>query len=619
MLVSMKKVTLYALKEDRAAILLNLQRDGNVMLLAQAEGTSIPGTDDLGSRVETAKSAIKFVSMHVGKPLLMAAKTPVTYDEFLRETGEGVALSEQVDSLSEKIASLRNEASTLLAQAEHLHPWLGLDVRLEDLKETGTSTFFAGYLPDTELDKLREELKDLTAEILLLAEAPEGRAMVVFAHKSAAAQVKHILKTTEFIDVIFPKRTGFVREIIAESKKAAAMKETLAHELEIEALEVAKRKSELFLYYDQLAAKQERVKYAGEETEKTFCLQGWVRSDKEDEVSRAVAEATNAYDLNFSEPEEGEIPPTVMQNGKFSTPYEAVTELYSRPRIGSIDPNFMMAPFHFIFFGMMLSDAGYGLILTCLLFIMLKVFKPQETAGKLMTVVFFGSISTVIWGALFGGWFGLEWQPLLFVPMKEPLKMLALCFALGALHLVSGMVMKMYLEIKRGQVWNAVFDQLSWLILFTGLFLMVYLPNSSIGKYTAMASAALIVLTGGREKEGYISKLIAGLLSLYNISSYVSDLLSYSRLFALGLATGVIAVVINTIAQMLSEAGPIGVAAAVVVLIGGHIFNILINVLGSFVHTCRLQYIEFFGKFYEAGGKAFVPLAIRTKYMDVTK
>lgn len=197
--------------------------------------------------------------------------------------------------------------------------------------------------------------------------------------------------------------------------------------------------------------------------------------------------------------------------------------------------------------------------------------------------------------------------------------MLALCFALGALHLVSGMVMKMYIEIKRGQVWNAVFDQLSWLILFTGLFLMVYLPESSVGKYTAMASAALIVLTGGREKEGYVSKLISGLLSLYNISSYVSDLLSYSRLFALGLATGVIAVVINTIAQMLSEAGPIGVAAAVVVLIGGHIFNILINVLGSFVHTCRLQYIEFFGKFYEAGGKAFVPLAIRTKYMDVTK
>lgn len=177
--------------------------------------------------------------------------------------------------------------------------------------------------------------------------------------------------------------------------------------------------------------------------------------------------------------------------------------------------------------------------------------------------------------------------------------------------------MKMYLEIKRGQVWNAVFDQLSWLILFTGLFLMVFLTESSIGKYLAIAGAAIIVLTGGRDKRGIVARLISGFLSLYN--SYVSDLLSYSRLFALGLATGVIAAVINTIAQMLSEYGLSVLLLAVIVLIGGHIFNIMINVLGSFVHTCRLQYIEFFGKFYEAGGKAFVPLAIRTKYMDVTK
>lgn len=155
-----------------------------------------------------------------------------------------------------------------------------------------------------------------------------------------------------------------------------------------------------------------------------------MRADKTNEVSQAVAEATNAYDLNFTDPRRRNSS-TVMKNDKFATPYEAVTELYSRPRVGSIDPNFMMAPFHFIFFGMMLSDAGYGLVLTVLLFFVLKIFKPQDTAGKLITVVFFGSISTVIWGALFGGWFGLEWKPLLFVPMKEPLKMLALCFVWG--------------------------------------------------------------------------------------------------------------------------------------------------------------------------------------------
>lgn len=196
--------------------------------------------------------------------------------------------------------------------------------------------------------------------------------------------------------------------------------------------------------------------------------------------------------------------------------------------------------------------------------------------------------------------------------------MLILCYTLGAMHLVSGMLIKIYMNIKRGQVWDAIFDQAAWLVLFGGLFAMAMLP-SPVGKYCAILGAATLVLTGGRAKKGIFNKLLGGLLTLYNISSYVSDLLSYSRLFALGLATGVIAMVINTIAEMLWSAGPVGIVVAVLVLIGGHIFNIMINILGSFVHTSRLQYIEFFGKFFEAGGRAFVPMAIRTKYTDVTK
>lgn len=147
---------------------------------------------------------------------------------------------------------------------------------------------------------------------------------------------------------------------------------------------------------------------------------------------------------------------------------------------------------------------------------------------------------------------------------------------------------------------------------------MPFVPGS-IGKDIALFGAAIIVLFGGRDKKGIVSRLIGGVLSLYNISGYLSDLLSYSRIFALGLATGVIAMVINTVAQMLIAAGPVGTAAAVVVLVGGHFFNIIINILGAFVHSSRLQYIEFFGKFYEAGGRAFVPLALRTKYTDIVK
>ena len=198
------------------------------------------------------------------------------------------------------------------------------------------------------------------------------------------------------------------------------------------------------------------------------------------------------------------------------------------------------------------------------------------------------------------------------------LLLLALCFGLGAIHLVAGMVVKIYMLLRDGDVMGAVCDQISWLIMFLGFFLMALVPGP-VGKYLAWLGAGIIVLFGGREKKGIVNRLLGGLLTLYNISGYLSDLLSYSRISALGLATGVIAMVINTVAQMLWSAGPVGIVAAILVLLAGHYFNIIINVLGAFVHSSRLQYIEFFGKFYEAGGRAFLPLALRTKYTDITK
>ena len=619
MLVPMKKATLYALKDDREAILLNLQRDGNLMLITTSDGNSLPGLTDVDSALEKTQDAIKFITVHAGKPSFLAPKPLVQYESFLQKTDEGAALTNQLSSLSEKITSLRNEAATMLAQANGLAPWADLDVPLENLSETNSSAYFAGFLAEEEIAAVQEELKEMPAEMLLLGEGNEGRALVIFAHKTAAAEVKGLLKDHDFTPVIFPKRTGLPQEIIDDLTKAATMKEGLAEELGGEVEKLSGKAANLRLYYDQLSACQERLAVGGEETEKTFCLTGWLRADRAEAVAKAVAEATAVYDLQFAEPAEDEIPPSVMENTAFAAPYEAVTEMYSRPKIGSLDPSFMMAPWHFIFFGMMLSDAGYGLLLTILLFVVLKVLKPEGNAGKLVTVIFLGSISTIFWGAMFGGWFGLEFKPILLSPMNEPLKMLALCFGLGAAHIILGVCMKMYLEIKRGQIWNAIFDQLSWLIIFAGLGLMAFMPDTQVGKYLALGGMTVIILTGGRDKKNIFRRLLSGVLSLYNISGYFSDLLSYSRLFALGLSTGVIAMVINTIAHMLWQAGPVGIVIAIVFLLLGHTFNIAVNIMGAFVHTSRLQYIEFFGKFFEPGGRAFKPLAIRTKYVNVSK
>lgn len=618
MLVPMQKLTLYALKADRDALLLALQKDGSVMLEPEAGSKALPGAEAVSAQLDKTGAVLQFLVQNGAKNPLFPQKEKVSYPDFLKETGEGKRLTEQLDTTASKIASLESEAAALRTQAESLQPWLQLDIPLEQLSFTETTHCHVGFLPEKELPTFQEGLQKLLADWKTYGEGQDGRALVVLAYTRDEEAVKHLLKEHDFSEAVLPKRSGTAAQVQQELLQEAKEREDKIARLQQETKDALPRKQQVELYYDQLSTTHERLQNGGVETVSAFKVQGWVRKDRTRRVEKVVQSVTDAYQLTFADPAEGEIPPTVLENSKLVEPYESVVELYSLPKAGSIDPDAIMAPFHFIFFGMMMSDAGYGLVLTIMLYIALKKFKPTGFARQLALVIFFGGISTTIWGAMFGGWFGLEWHPLLFVPMNEPLKMLALCFGLGSIHLITGMLIKTKMLLRDGDVMGAVCDQISWLIMFLGFFLMALVPGS-IGKYLAWLGAGIIVLFGGRDRKGIISRLIGGLLSLYNISGYLSDLLSYSRIFALGLATGVIAMVINTVAQMLWSAGPVGIVAAILVLLAGHYFNIIINVLGAFVHSSRLQYIEFFGKFYEAGGRAFLPLALRTKYTDITK
>lgn len=618
MLVPMQKLTLYALKADRDALLLALQKDGSVMLEAEAGSRTLPGAEAVSAQLDKTGAVLQFLVQNGAKNPLFPQKEKVSYPDFLKETGEGKRLTEQLDTTASKIASLESEAAALRTQAESLEPWLQLDIPLEQLSFTETTHCHVGFLPDKELPAFQEGMQNLLADWKTYGEGQDGQALVVLAYNRDEEAVKHLLKEHDFSEAVLPKRSGTASQVQQELLQEAKEREDKIARLQQETKDTLPHKQQVELYYDQLSAAHDRLQNGGVETVSAFKVQGWVRKDRTQRVENVIRSVTDAYQLTFADPAEGEIPPTVLENSKLVEPYESVVELYSLPKAGSIDPDAIMAPFHFIFFGMMMSDAGYGLVLTLMLYIALKKFKPTGFARQLALVIFFGGISTTIWGAMFGGWFGLEWHPLLFVPMNEPLKMLALCFGLGSIHLITGMLIKTKMLLRDGDVMGAVCDQISWLIMFLGFFLMALVPGP-IGKYLAWLGAGIIVLFGGRDRKGIISRLIGGLLSLYNISGYLSDLLSYSRIFALGLATGVIAMVINTVAQMLWSAGPVGIVAAILVLLAGHYFNIIINVLGAFVHSSRLQYIEFFGKFYEAGGRAFLPLALRTKYTDITK
>ena len=308
--------------------------------------------------------------------------------------------------------------------------------------------------------------------------------------------------------------------------------------------------------------------------------------------------------------------------------------MYSLPDYRGFDPTSIFALFYAVFFGIMLSDAGYGIIMAAGCFTVLRKFNLEGNTYKMVKLFFYCGISTTIWGALFGGWFGdivavftrtflgteIAVAPIWFNPLDDPMKMLIFSLALGIIHLFTGMAIKAYMQIKEGHWFDALCDEGFWYITIIGLIAWLgggmVLPSAvAVGKWMTIIGAAGLLLTGGRHNKGF-GKITGGLSNIYNITSYMSDILSYARLLALGLATGVIAQVVNTLGSLFGG-GIGGLIALVIIFLLGHTLNLAINVLGAFIHSSRLQYVEFFGKFYEDGGEPFDPFRKKTKYIKI--
>ena len=417
-----------------------------------------------------------------------------------------------------------------------------------------------------------------------------------------------------------------VREI-GEAEKACAQTEK-----EIGGLYPLARSIECL--YDQLVMERDREKARANllKTGRTFMLEGWVPVPRIDAVEELIKkyECCSAYE----EPDEDENVPVLTENGSLSEPFEAITDMYSKPAYRGIDPTALFSFFYAMFFGIMLSDAGYGIVIAAACFIVLKKYDLEGMTRRMIKMFFYCGLSTVFWGALFGGWFGdfiqvaarvmfnkeITVPALWFNPIDDPTRLLIWSLVFGVIHLFLGMGIKAYMLIKRGHFWDAVFDVFSWYMVIAGA--AMWLAGGAVsealvkpGMYIAIAGALILLLTGGRNNKG-IGKITGGLSALYDITSYVSDILSYSRLLALGLATGVIATVVNTMGSLLGG-GVAGTIVLLIVFVIGHTFNLAINALGAFVHSSRLQYIEFFGKFYEDGGDEFEPLRKNTKYVRI--
>jgi V/A-type H+-transporting ATPase subunit I len=640
--VEMKKLAIIGLTEEKDRILKVIQQLGNIelcekqleeidvnqVLKSQNDEVTLDKLEIELARTRTAIDLLKPWS--TVKKGMFTPKKMLNMDEleaFMQDNQAVQTILNQCEAKAQELSNCRTNETRFQSTVEQVTPWKTLTMDVESIHATKETEMCVGFMPSvaSEVDQMPDGLA-----LSKVGEQRDVDCVFVIYHKAIAEEAVAWLKQHQFDRYSFQGVTGTPDDILRNVETKLKQNENQLHEAHEQLKQLAENLEILEMYHDGLTIEVDKALAANtlRGTQETFMLNGWIPDEAIESFNVALSKITNDYYAWFKKPEKGEIFPVLLDNPTAVQPFEMVTGLYSTPSSNEIDPNKIMAPFFFIFFGMMLSDAGYGIILAIAgaLFARKLGVKPSDRTGtgKLIWLIAIGGISTFLWGAFFGSWFGdisiltggWKIKPLGFDPQAEPILMLGLCFALGIVHLFVGMGMDAYKSIKKGKVLDAIYDQGLWYVLIIGLVMLAIPQTAIIGKWLSIGGVAGLILTQGRTQTGILKKLFSGVGSLYGLTGYLSDILSYSRLFALGLATGVIATVINQLASMLGGS-IVGTIFMAVILVGGHMFNIVINVLGSFVHSSRLQYIEFFGKFFEGGGHAFNPLRIKTKFVTI--
>lgn len=665
-IVQMQRINICALKKNRKAILERLQELGAMEIDIQLEDDSLGEKQDVASsralferRAQTADQALVILNTYVpekkgmldslaGKPLVekeLFEKAAENQDQYMATASRIVTLDKQIAESKAAVLKVQN-------QVEALAPWLSLTV---PVSYTGTqkTAVLIGTMPNPQdqqsiLNLLAGAVPDVEAvDVELISTDKDFTYLAVICMKQDAGKVEEVLRTGGF-----SKPSSPVQKIPEEYKKNLEAEIAKAQEqvkqLESELAECAVSRQDLELISDYYRTRAEKYRILGEipQTASTFAISGYVPAAKADAIVKELSEHYGAAAETEGIKEEEE-PPVLLHNNRFSESVEGVLASFGLPAKGEIDPTFFTSIFYVFLFGLMLSDAAYGLIVSLACGIVLLKFPRMETnLRKSVQLFFWCGLSTLFWGVLFGGYFGdaldvisetffghkISIPALWFVPLNEPMRMLLYSMLFGVIHLFTGLALKGYMYIRDHKYMDFVCDVIFWYMLLLGLIGLL-IPSSmfagiagkqivfpaalnAAAKWSAILGAVGIVLFSGRSSKNPALRIALGAYDLYNITGWLSDVLSYSRLLALGLATGVIASVVNQMGSMGGKSIG-GVILFIIVFVIGHVFNMAINLLGAYVHTCRLQYVEFFGKFYEGGGKPFEPFKLKTKYVDL--
>lgn len=651
--LEIKRIEILALIEDSKMILDSIQRKGVMEISDYEEHEALYKLSTSQSlsifekSMATAISAQSVLDTYAPqkKPLLstIEGRTELTASEFVNKS-ENVDLTlrkcYELNALKKTILDNRAEIVRNEALMDSIRPWLDLDIPMK-VKGTAKTQVIIGSLPSL-----------FTQESLLVAisqelpEVEEIDAQVVYSAKDQSCVVVFCLKEDAIVVEQALRGLGFARpsetystipkEYLEKIENKNVQSRRKIEDAEDKIKTFADSRNDIEFVIDYFTLRLE--KYESLEkislSENIFVLKGFIPKNRAFALAEEL-EKKYAAAVTITRPEEDKELPVLLKNNDFVAPVESVTEMYSLPSKGDVDPNPIMAFFYYVFFGIMLSDGGYGLVMVISMLVAKKKFNLEEKTKKTVNFFLYCGISTTFWGAMFGGWFGdiiqivgkeffnrdIPSLAIWFEPVQDPMKLLLYSFLFGIIHLFVGLGVRFSILWKMGKKLDAVLDVIPVYLLVLGVAplgagVVITVPTAiaTVGKYLALVGAVLIVLTAGRSTKNIIGKLGGGLYGLYNAGAgYMSDILSYSRLLALGLSTGVIASVVNVLGTIPSNLVFKGFLL-VFVFIVGHTVNIAVNLIGAYVHTSRLQYVEFFSKFYEGGGRAFTPLKADTKY-----
>ena len=666
-LLPFKRLTLIAHAADEEKILTLLSRTGSVEIIRTSE---IEGLDrgDASEKEETLTSEsaelnfcfdfwraeknklekivdkqkeekIKLTDYKPKKDSLFAKlrarKPDVAFDEFDRVGGDHediCAVIKRLREISAEETELKGEESRNLSLIEQLSVYEKCDLPFSAFGRTALTESMLGQAPSEALHAA--DLSDLPALYLEEIEEKQRVSTLFVAYPTdLMEECREKLSALSFVKCTFDfpmtakekiaslreRNEEIYRRGIALSEEAVSYEEAIRPHMEI-----------LSDYYRVESEKAQAVDSTFR-TSTTFVLSAWVPAHMQEGTEQALKDSGVTYVSIYDDPLPEEKYPTLAKNNPVVTPYESITNMYSAPSPREIDPNPFVAFFYFVLFGLMVSDAAYGLILALGGFGLYALKRPRKGEGQLLLIIGMGGISTLIWGIMFGGYFGnfgqdvLKIKPVMFDPMSEPLKMLILSVAFGIFQILFGMGIAFVQKCKNKKPLSAIFGEGSWYLLFIGLGFFV--ASGMLKGFASMKLPGLILLAcggagvlvgGAMGKKGIKGKVIGAFGNVYGVTGFMSDVLSYCRLFGLGLATGVVGMVINLIAGILRDLIPVvGYILFVLVLVVGHVFNIAINTLGAYVHNSRLQYVEFFSRFYTGGGHVYKPLGSNLKYIHL--